>query len=168
MFTSRSSDLVSAWCTGPTCASPANECRDLNEDINNAKALFEEHPDKVHLIRFEDLSVNPELTVKQILSFLDLPWSQRIDQFISSHTVEESVTSSGQARRRSDPYGTSRNSSAVAFAWKHSLPWSNITALQSLCSQPMKTLGYRIMENQSDLKLYPLVKTADETWPLDQ
>ena len=164
VFNSRSETLVSNWCTEPSCASPVNECRDLLEDVTSAKQLYLKYPDKVHLIRFEDLGLNPYQTVRQILSFLDLPWSQRLDKFISTHTMIDHSDSDPMEKS----YGTSRNSSAVAFAWKQSMALSNISAIQEVCSQPMKMLGYRLIDGETDRKHFTLLKTARETWPLEE
>ena len=38
VFNSRGGALVANWCTEEDCASPSNECRDLLEDFNTAKA----------------------------------------------------------------------------------------------------------------------------------
>ena len=42
VFNSRGGALVANWCTEEDCASPSNECRDLLEDFNTAKARQED------------------------------------------------------------------------------------------------------------------------------
>ena len=71
------------------------------------------------------------------------------------------------ALRRTDPYATSRNSSAVAFAWRKEMPMSRILEVQATCREPMKLLGYReVRGNETEnTKELPLDKTASEVWP---
>ena len=35
--------------------------------------------------------------------------------------------------QQSDPYATSRNSTATAFKWRESLTWANISTIQEVC-----------------------------------
>ena len=71
------------------------------------------------------------------------------------------------ADRGHNPYGTSRNSSAVAFAWRDQLPYSNISFIQSQCSEAMEKLGYKLMRSQDDKESlrWPLEKSPREVWP---
>ena len=78
-----------------------------------------------------------------MLKFLELPESSLIDEFISSHTQ-------GKTRRiktRVSNYGTVRNSTLEAFAWKNNIADEDISEVQSLCYRPMKILGYNAMNN---------------------
>ena len=50
-------------------------------------------------MRFEDLSLSPELTVARLLAFLGLAWTQRLDHFIRTHTATDTVEA-GAGRRR--------------------------------------------------------------------
>lgn len=164
VFNSRGSALVSNWCTEADCASPVNECRDLLEDVKMGQDLNSRFPGKITLLRFEDLSLNPNMVVNKLLSFLGLPLTPRIEQFIQTHTVSDSESNHQQ---RSDPYGTSKNSSAVAFAWKTMMPFSKISSIQSVCQKPMDILGYKMFNDSDELKYsdLPLFKTAHEIWP---
>ena len=63
--------------------------------------------------------------------------------------------------------GTSRNSSATAFAWMNSLGLGDILNIQAECSQAMQTLGYKFINQEKDLKLIsnPVERTAEQIWP---
>ena len=87
VFNSRSSEFVSAWCTGEDCASPRKTCQDLSDDLQMAKSLEEHQPGRITVVRYEDLSLEPDLVTRRLLKFLDLPWTESISQFIQSHTV---------------------------------------------------------------------------------
>ena len=163
VFNSRGSALVSNWCTEDDCASPANECRELLDDVKMGQELNSRFPGRITLLRFEDLSLNPFMIVSKLLAFLGLPWTPRIEKFIQTHTVSDSENSKLQ---RNDPYGTSKNSSAVAFAWKVMMPFPKISSIQSVCKEPMEILGYQKYNDSEDVKNsdLPLFKTAHEVW----
>ena len=165
VFNSRGSALVSNWCTDVDCASPTNECKDLLDDLENAQRLHDQYPGRIHLVRFEDISLDPENIVRKILAFLDLPWIERMEEYIATHTVQDNLKIDKETKNV-DPYSTSRNSSAVAFAWRKSLAMSNISAIQSVCKEPMNHLGYKLINSADDLNSLPLEKTAREVWPM--
>ena len=48
-------------------------------------------------MRFEDLSLSPELTVARLLAFLGLAWTQRLDHFIRTHTATDTVEAKMEA-----------------------------------------------------------------------
>ena len=66
-----------------------------------------------------------------------------------------------------ETYGTSRNSRAVALAWRDKLPFSNISFIQSQCEEVMGELGYRIIRSQEDKDSWswPLEKSPRDVWP---
>ena len=74
VYNSRGSGPVTTWCSKDICADPAVGCQDLAEDLMAAKDLAARYPGSVTLVRYEDLSLEPEDTTRQLLDFLDLPW----------------------------------------------------------------------------------------------
>ena len=113
------------------------------------------------------------MSARKLLNFMGLPWNERIEKYILTHTIKEDlkIVTNKETQvneRRHDPYGTSRNSSAVAFAWRQKMPMSNISVIQTLCREAMNILGYRIIQSEEELKQnlqLPLTKTAREVWP---
>ena len=103
----------------------------------------------------------PHATISRLLSFLDLSWNKLIGNFIDQHTTVE--------QRNGDPYSTRRDSKYTAFKWTKLLKTRDISRIQKVCSDPMKTLGYNIMQNirfDKRNKQFPiLVKSAKELWP---
>jgi len=49
-----------------------------NRDNLALLKLLEKHPERVHVVRFEALTENPESTFKGIFEFLELPWQPEI------------------------------------------------------------------------------------------
>ena len=87
VFNSRSSEFVSAWCKGEDCASPRKTCQDLSDDLQTAKLVEKQQPGKITVVRYEDLSLEPDLVTRRLLKFLALPWTESISQFIQTHTI---------------------------------------------------------------------------------
>merc|ERR1712080_699266 len=133
--------------------------------------LAARYPGSVTLVRYEDLSLMPEETTRHLLDFLDLPWTEAISAYIETHTSQEKLRMvrnrvTKKLERRKDTYGTAKNSTATAFAWRTNLTFPNITAIQRACSGPMERLGYRLVSRPRELRTQelPLDKTAEEVW----
>ena len=171
VYNSRRSGPVASWCSSDECSDPATWCLDLANDLAAAFALEKKYPGSVHLVRYEDLSMEPEVTARRITKFLTLPWTEAMSRYLDTHTSGDKTRiwrnpKTRKIERRSNPYGTSRNSSATAFAWMKSLGLEDILKIQDECSQPMETLGYRLVKGEQDLELIdlPVEKTAEEVW----
>ena len=69
--------------------------------------------------------------------------------------------------RKQNPYGTAKNSSATAFAWRDKMGFKKTTNIQEACQVPMAKLGYKLVLNEEDMRSedLPIEKTADEVWP---
>ena len=142
---------------------------------------------RIHLIRYEDLSVDPFGTTDHLLKFLDLAPNKLIETFIEQHTqtsrnyIEtttfstnkiDTTTLSKQYKSKQDsnslPYGTSRNSKVTAFKWKQKMKYKDILKVQKVCKKPMRMLGYNaitnIVENRENDEFPIIVKTAQELW----
>jgi len=171
------------WCKLRTCSDPLTVCKDLQSDVLAAFELKKKYPDHIHLIRYEDLSMDPFETVDNLLQFLDLSPNKLIENYIEEHTqTSRDATSSststsnmdttmkdGKAMQvRSLPYSTSRNSKATAFLWKKKMKNKDILKVQRVCKKPMRMLGYNPMTNivgNKDDDDFPLiVKSSEELW----
>ena len=115
----------------------------------------------------------PEETSKRMLKFLDLPYTEGVADFIESHTSREKMKvvknkKTKKLERLKDIYGTARNSTATAFAWREELAFDTMKQIQEACIVPMDKLGYKIVESEEDLQneILPIEKTADQIWPL--
>ena len=162
VYNSRGSGPVSTWCKQDMCANPTVGCRDLTNDIDAAEDLAARYPGSVTLVRYEDLSLMPEKITRRLLDFLDLPWTEAMSHYIDTHTSPKKLA------RRKDTYGTAKNSTATAFAWRQKLGLERTLEIQGECRGPMERLGYRLMHNKKELAMQdlPLDKTAEEVWPV--
>lgn len=173
VYNSRGSGPVTTWCKQDMCANPTVGCRDLADDINAAEDLAARYPGSVTLVRYEDLSLMPEETTRHLLDFLDLPWTEAMSHYIDTHTSKEKMRMvrnrvTKKLERRKDTYGTAKNSTATAFAWRQKLGLERTLEIQGECTGPMERLGYRLMHNEAELAMQdlPLDKTAEEVWPV--
>ena len=158
---------MAEWCRNAHCSDPATACGDLMEDIEAAKRLTAEFPDRVRLVRHEDISLNTVDTVKQMLSFLNLPWHASVQRFITSHMQSRKVKSKGSSNSASNPYSTVRNSTETVLSWVEKLSPGNVTRIQEACSSPMKALGYKPLESsrKTGVHLEDILLTRDN-WTL--
>jgi len=160
VFSSRWTGRVSAWCKQEHCADPKVSCQDLLNDIKASHELERKFPGKVRLIRYEDLSLTPKTTARQLLEFLNLPWHDAIGHYVDTHTNKD-------VKKKQDPYGTARNSTAAVFAWKELLGFKNVSKIQDECKEPMGELGYSLVADEKQMSVQDpvLEKTADQVWP---
>ena len=160
VFNSRRSEQISIWCLQKHCSDPRVSCQDLTSDIAAAQELQRLYPGRVRLVRYEDLSVDPERTVRKLLEFLELPWHEAITHYIATHTANEMTLVH-------DPYGTSRNSTAAVSAWRKSLGFLSVSQIQTACQDPMQELGYKLVTSQVGMESQDLglEKAADQVWP---
>ena len=144
---------------------------DLMEDVKAAQSLASEYPDKVRLVRYEDLSLDTLNTVKKILSFLNLPWHSSVQTYIASHTkpgpTPRKVQGKISSNSASDPYSTVRNSTATVMSWLEKMSSEKVTSVQDSCLSPMKALGYKPINSSRKalVKLEDILVTGDK-WRL--
>ena len=169
VYNSREGSLVTLWCKEKVeCADPKVGCRDLADDIVAAEHLAVRYPGKVTLVRYEDLSLKPEQTARQLFNFLDLPWLETITDYIETHTraetkmVKNTITNKWEREKNASAHSTAKNSTATAFAWMRELGFKRTLEIQRNCRSPMRRLGYRIIHSQKDLHMQelPIEKTS--------
>jgi len=162
VYNSRSSGAVSQWCKKDVCADPYTGCSDLSDDLQSALILESQFPGSIKLIRYEDLSLNPEETTQEMLKFLDLEWSPAMDNYISTHTSRDKTKyvknkKTNKVMKTNNIYGTTKNSTATAFAWVEKMPYSKIKYIEDACAEPMEELGYKTVKNNKEVDVEDLL-----------
>ena len=129
-------------------------------------------PGTIKLVRYEDLSMFTEDVTIDLLDFLDLPFTEQISAYIDSHTNSDKKKivrnkKTHKLEHKNNPYGTTKNSTATAFAWREKLSFENIRKIQSACKEPMAKLGYKLYESEDEVtsSTLPLSNNLDEIWP---
>ena len=170
------------WCASSPCKDVHSLCEGMEQDYNNAMTLKQKYPEKIHLVRYEDLSLDPFGVTDEILSFLKLPKMPQIENFLETHTGlnrQEMVSNKGQnvtfkeikqaLEKKGNPFGTTvANSRAVPFLWTQTMAEKKMFEVQNVCKKAMDLFGYRRLKNSQDFKVDSidlLTKTREEIWP---
>lgn len=86
-------------------------------DYEAAKHLIKKYPDRLKVIRYEDLSLEPFEGAKDILKFYHLPFDRTVSEFLDTHTKMD--------------YGgvssTFRDSKSAPFHWIKDLQYSEVS-----------------------------------------
>ena len=140
--------------------------------VQMAHDLETRFPGTIKLVRYEDLSMFTEDVTIDLLDFLDLPFTEEISAYIDSHTNSDKKKivrnkKTHKLEHKNNPYGTTKNSTATAFAWREKLSFENIRKIQSACKEPMAKLGYKLYESEEEVtsSTLPLSNNLDEIWP---
>ena len=162
------------WCSKPECSEPKVLCDDLYNDYLSAVEIKKKYPNKIHIVRYEDLCMDPYSQMDDILKFLNLPPKPQIEEILATSTKTKRGESSSipltledkeAARLSKNPYGTTRVSKLTAFAWAKKMKASEIRVIQDACSAAMDVFGYKKMKNVEQDKTNPnflLIKPRSE------
>lgn len=108
----------------------------MEADYYAARTLLRDYSDRLKVIRYEDLSLDPYPMTQSILSFYGLPFDAAVEDFLDSHT-------------RSDIGGVSstfRDSKSAPFHWINDFSFHEIDRIQGSCEKAMRLWGYRMAD----------------------
>lgn len=125
----------------PDCWRPELLCADMISDYVAAARLLPKYPDRLTVLRYEELALNPNITSYKLLKFLGLSVTPSIEEFLHSHTNVESGGVSS----------TFRVSRDVPFKWKNVLDYNYVEEIQMLCKEAMDLWGYELAQNASQM-----------------
>ncbi|KAL7646136.1 UNVERIFIED_CONTAM: hypothetical protein RMT77_003037 [Armadillidium vulgare] len=131
------------WCKFSACSDPSIHCNHLEQDIKELRKLKTLYPDKITLVRYEDVALLPLESSKAILKGLGLGFPSEVRRFIDEHT-KKNIDS---------PMTTTRVSSKHVLLWTKSIDKKTLVDVQSSCSKVMKILGYKPVESLSNLAI---------------
>lgn len=97
----------------------------------------------MHLVRYEDISLDPAKLSDELLKFLDLRASTYVQNYILNHTQ-------GTNPIKRTAYSTYRNSTKEAFKWRSNILEKDVIDVQTECAEPMEILGYNPITNFSE------------------
>ena len=125
-------------------------CRREDEDVLQASALAKLFPSRVHLIRYEDLTMDTEAEVKALFRFLGLPLTISVKSYVQSHTLPyrnpaEVIPPPGQDPNQDDedPFSTMRRTYENTFRWEQQIDPDLLEKVEKECKDSMKILGYK-------------------------
>ncbi|XP_078493484.1 carbohydrate sulfotransferase 1 [Ciona intestinalis] len=94
-------------------------------------------------VKYEDLSLEPIRTTKQIYNFTGLKYLPSVERWINANTRA--------SKSKRDPYSTARDSAYTMEAWRNFLTIEQVLSIQKDCSQVMNKIGYKTVVNESEL-----------------
>lgn len=121
----------------PHCHSIEQYCNFLLEDYFDVKSLLTKYSNRIKILRYEILASDPFNETKKLFSFLKLPFTSNVNEFLISHTKHN----------EGGTYSTYRDSKSTVSHWIRDLNASEIMYVQGFCRKAMNLWGYKLMEN---------------------
>ncbi|KAH9492610.1 hypothetical protein Btru_024053 [Bulinus truncatus] len=121
-------------------------CRRVAKDLEHALKLREKYPDRVGVVRYEDIADLPQASYKRMFEFLELNFTESIAEYIHNKT-QTGVKDKGGI------YSTSKgNSSVASYAWRSKINYEDATAFDEHCRDVYYRLGYLPVNSKKELK----------------
>ncbi|KAK6180895.1 hypothetical protein SNE40_008861 [Patella caerulea] len=116
-------------------------CKNVTEDLEIART----HPDRIKIIRYEDLCDNPFLLSKKLYDFIGMEFTSEIKKYIHS------VTSAGN--EVNCPLCTSRADSKMASKrWRQQITIKDALTIDNVCSNVFHIMGYKPVNSLDELR----------------
>lgn len=120
------------WCSKSSdCNSVEVLCRDMEEDLSVILKLTTHYSDKVHIVRYEDIALDPGAATQKMLQSLGIDYHEDIRSYIDTHT-----------RKNVDNTKSYRQSETRVAGWVSEMQWDEVDSVQRACSDIMKKFGY--------------------------
>ncbi|XP_017011770.2 carbohydrate sulfotransferase 5 [Drosophila takahashii] len=135
------SQINNKWCeTAQNCEAKAL-CNDMVGDYQMVEKLTQSYPQRFSIIRYEDLLLQPEESIKLVFDFFGLPLRRpsAITRGVHPRNVH-SAESFGLDLRW-------RYSNQPANEWMSKMKVDDIKAVQDVCSEAMDLWGYRSIQD---------------------
>ena len=133
------------WCNTPACANTTVVCDHMSRDLSAARALVKRYPERVILVRYEDLIQDPYHTVDRLFGTLGLPRTQYTENFLSSHMGffrnGTPTTWNGNTFVK-EGFSTVRKSNQKGDRWRREMDMYHIKKIQSKCWGTINDLGF--------------------------
>ena len=107
--------------------------------------------DFIFIARYEKISQNPIFASRNFYQFVGLQQYEEIEYQIKNMSQANS----------DDSYSTSKNSKRIWQNWRIDLDFELVQNVQIVCGDAMKTLGYKHLENEQDLKNFDIDLVQD-------
>ncbi|XP_064615555.1 carbohydrate sulfotransferase 1-like [Liolophura sinensis] len=129
-------------------------CARLSLDIKWRQKLQNKFPDRIMMLRYEDLAVNPIPTAKAVYKFLNLTLPLEVGRSLYNAT-----------RKGHDQMGmlsiVRPDSIATALKWRRKIPWETLLAVQKYCREPLLSGNYPFYSKEKHLREEKLSKRRD-------
>ncbi|XP_057341547.1 carbohydrate sulfotransferase 4-like [Microplitis mediator] len=137
------------WCQlSPDSSDPEILCNDMVSDYNVAVKLTKKYPHTFKVVRYEDLSLDPQHKAKEMFEFYGLNFHSNVEKFLETHTKNNS----------GDSYSSFRDSKKAPVHWRNEMNFTEVEEIQRVCSTAMKLWGYVLAVNETHQKEFnPIV-----------
>ncbi|EDW87884.1 uncharacterized protein LOC6527079 [Drosophila yakuba] len=132
------SRMSNKWCLDERDCEAQTLCSDMVSDHQMVETLTHAYPQRFSIIRYEDLFLQPEETIKQVFDFYGLPLGRTKPRTQRIHPRSGFVVESS---RREELFNQ------PAFEWMSEMLVDDIGAVQDVCGQAMDLWGYRSIQD---------------------
>lgn len=129
-------------------------CARLSLDIKWRWKLQKSFPNRIMMLRYEDLAVNPILTAKAVYKFLNLQLPLEVGRSLYNATRKGHGQTGMLSIIRPD-------SIATAFKWRTQIPWETLLTVQKYCREPLLSGNFTFYSVEKRLKKEKLPKRKD-------
>ncbi|KAG7168735.1 carbohydrate sulfotransferase 1-like [Homarus americanus] len=126
---------------------PAKVCERYRQDLTAARLLLHHYPHRYTMVRYEDLTLNPERVIRQLYTFLGLPYTALVDYMVTTMTIGINTE-----YENLHPFSTRKNTTNKMWAWRERLTYPQMLHIQTLCSDVLEAYGYPIFTSQQDFE----------------
>jgi hypothetical protein len=128
---------VNDWGCGAyaDCGDPKQVCADALNDLNALDTLSVSHPDRLMMVKYETLAVEPKRTFEEIFRFAGLPYLTSVDEIVRNRTTTKD----------DDPWSVYRNSSERINLWKTKFDTQSVDLIQNACKHVLHRLNYSLV-----------------------
>ena len=122
-----------SWCWDvPDCMEPAHLCSDMNEDVVALQNLAAKYKDRLMLLRYETMAVNPQNYFQRVYKFLGIKMPHFVKDIIRELTTKSDAGA----------YGVVQRPEERLKAWRKELTPTQIKDINQKCAPVIQRLGY--------------------------
>ncbi|KAK7087058.1 hypothetical protein SK128_007231 [Halocaridina rubra] len=129
------------WCQTLSCSNPVMVCELLQEDLKQIQSLSKNFPDKFKFLQYENITTDPEGSLRDMMAFLDLPVSESQMRLLRPTSVSPDSL-----------YSTRKDAKTQSERWRTISDYQNMLYYQRSCEGPIKTLGLRMFSSEEEFR----------------
>ncbi|XP_066990517.1 carbohydrate sulfotransferase 4-like [Macrobrachium rosenbergii] len=141
------------WCLSDTCRKPEVVCSLLEEDIKQAEKLAQSFPEQFKFMQYEKISQNPEGSLRNIMSFLNMSTSESQLRLLSPASTDPDSL-----------YSTRKDPRAQSGRWRTSAFYPTISIIQKSCANPIAMMGLQMFGSEEELRNLSIPLLINETF----
>ena len=149
VMSSRWNKKKTSWCKGPECPNETVFCDDIDEDLTAAKNLHSKFPDRIHLIRFEDIALKPKEMSLALYDEIGISFTKEVEEYVHAHTTQNSQVAES----------TIKVSKTRVISWAREMSWPKVQKVQKACKNAMERYGYNLAEENKNITVENIIQS---------